>query len=234
MFIFHIDNTNAVYHRLHRSMVRHHSTVLPYMHWSSMTISFFVKRIWSCKSQAIHSYFTGPSLTWVPVWSEPNHKVETGVHCANCKVFPIQINGSNERWFWTPDGVIYVGNWYVNPFLPQINRLILSSRRLDQFLGLVGIRRLLVVNAVTHRTHVFFLQWILALCTSLWHRTPKCALLIPWSRLFRARHPRFSRLSGADIHPFKMTFALAAAACDISITAALCYLLHRSRTGIQS
>jgi len=49
-----------------------------------------------------------------------------------------------------------------------------------------------------------------------------------------ARHPRFSRLGGADIHPFKMTFALAAAACDISITAALCYLLHRSRTGIQS
>ena len=32
----------------------------------------------------------------------------------------------------------------------------------------------------------------------------------------------------------RMTFCLASAACDISITAVLCYLLHGSRTGFRS
>jgi len=46
--------------------------------------------------------------------------------------------------------------------------------------------------------------------------------------------PRYSSFDSPSVRPFRMTFCLGAAACDISITVVLCVLLHGSRTGFRA
>jgi len=53
-----------------------------------LKISFFIKSIWTCKSQAIQFCFHSTSLMRMPIWSVSIYTDEAVVHCADSKDFP--------------------------------------------------------------------------------------------------------------------------------------------------
>lgn len=209
------------------------SAVLPYTYWScSWQLASSLRGSGVVSLIPFVPVFITPLLTRVPVLSEPKQVV---VHGTDCEVFLISNKFHlNTDWSFGHQmllSIIGLGK----PILCWLNTIdwLISWRSvvtgvcaytLSYDSGQLSLIAPKYVSCSGDQPYVRLF------CIT----SRKNVSLIPWSRLFRTRTPRYSRFHDKTTNPFRMMFCLSTAACDISITAVLCYLLHGNRTGSRS